>query len=270
MSEMGYIYKIQNKINGKVYIGQTRQLEKRKRWHFNCLRINKHSNMYLQHAYNKYGPENFEFDIVAKIDDVEKLNDAEIAEIERLDSMYGGNGYNLRDGGGVMKLCDDAIRRIKEKVTGQKKQRRTDPQLVSLHISMSKAGPKHPMYGKTFDEKRRCNISAGLRIFRDNNAGASSGSANSMFGKTHSDETKELIRQKRIGRKQSAQAKANQIKAQGKPVECVNTGQVFGSAKEAAAFVGLHPSSVSACCRGKIPAAGKSLAGEKLQWKYIK
>ena len=58
------IYKIVNKINGKYYIGSTRNLIRRMRNHKNELYTNKHYNSYLQNAWNKYGAEAFRFDII--------------------------------------------------------------------------------------------------------------------------------------------------------------------------------------------------------------
>lgn len=59
------VYAIRNTINGKVYIGSTTKTFKT-RWqeHRNQLRGNRHYNSYLQHAWNKYGEENFEFEII--------------------------------------------------------------------------------------------------------------------------------------------------------------------------------------------------------------
>jgi group I intron endonuclease len=58
------IYKITNKVNGRNYIGSAFNLKKRKREHFALLKKKNHSNRYLQTAYNKYGEENFEFNIL--------------------------------------------------------------------------------------------------------------------------------------------------------------------------------------------------------------
>lgn len=57
---MACIYKIENLINGKIYIGSTHKvLNKRKSEHFSLLRKNKHYNKKLQNAWNKYGEESF-------------------------------------------------------------------------------------------------------------------------------------------------------------------------------------------------------------------
>jgi len=59
-----YIYHIICIPTGKGYIGSTVNLHKRKSGHFEQLRKNKHYNQYLQNAFNKYGEENFTFEII--------------------------------------------------------------------------------------------------------------------------------------------------------------------------------------------------------------
>lgn len=47
------IYIIKNSENGKVYIGQSVDVEYRICNHFSKLRYNRHDNEYMQRAYNK-------------------------------------------------------------------------------------------------------------------------------------------------------------------------------------------------------------------------
>ena len=58
------IYKIENLINGKVYIGQAIDLNHRRIRHFSDLKCNRHENQHLQNAYNKYGKDNFIFKVL--------------------------------------------------------------------------------------------------------------------------------------------------------------------------------------------------------------
>jgi len=60
------IYKIKNKTNQKFYIGSTNDFQRRWAEHSNDLRKNKHTNRHLQAAWNKYGEEAFEFEVIAR------------------------------------------------------------------------------------------------------------------------------------------------------------------------------------------------------------
>ena len=62
------IYKITNKVNGKVYIGESLDLERRWKEHLLELGSKQHINLKLQKDYNIYGYEAFEFEILATLD----------------------------------------------------------------------------------------------------------------------------------------------------------------------------------------------------------
>ena len=94
------IYKIENKLNGKVYIGQSIFIEDRWKNH-KIIGKNKnyifHYKPLYQDMYN-YGLDNFEFSIIEKCLK-ENLNDREVYWIKYYNS-YQPNGYNLTYGGG--------------------------------------------------------------------------------------------------------------------------------------------------------------------------
>lgn len=58
------VYKIINLINGKIYIGSTKNMRRRLWKHRALLRHNKHHNPHLQNSWNKYGEENFDYAII--------------------------------------------------------------------------------------------------------------------------------------------------------------------------------------------------------------
>jgi group I intron endonuclease len=91
-----YIYKITNIINKKCYIGQTQNYKTRFAAHKNALRKNQHENPHLQLAWNKYGEENFKFEI---IEHIENYNEREIYWISFYQSTDKKYGYNIMAGG---------------------------------------------------------------------------------------------------------------------------------------------------------------------------
>jgi len=64
MEKISGIYQITNIITNKKYIGSSKHLLKRKKDHFSLLRRNIHHSSYFQYAYNKYGKDNFIFEIL--------------------------------------------------------------------------------------------------------------------------------------------------------------------------------------------------------------
>ena len=60
------IYKITNKINGKFYIGSSKDLVRRKKDHFRLLKKGVNHSILLQRAVNKYGLDNFVFEVLVE------------------------------------------------------------------------------------------------------------------------------------------------------------------------------------------------------------
>lgn len=58
------VYKIKCKENGKCYVGSSKRLHNRELEHFNALRNQKHHSKILQNAFNKYGEEQFVFEVI--------------------------------------------------------------------------------------------------------------------------------------------------------------------------------------------------------------
>lgn len=85
------IYCIKNMINGKMYIGKSIDINSRLAGHFRGLGNNSHHSIKLQHAWNKYSPENFVTGTIEECD-VEDLDSRERFYIELYDSYR--NGYN--------------------------------------------------------------------------------------------------------------------------------------------------------------------------------
>jgi group I intron endonuclease len=89
------IYEIRNLINNKVYIGSSKQVNKRFTIHRHRLNKNTHANKYLQAAWNKYGKDAFEFKVIhilEKESDLIKYEQMWIIWTKCTDPNY---GYNI-------------------------------------------------------------------------------------------------------------------------------------------------------------------------------
>lgn len=148
------IYAFINKVNGKRYIGSAKDLYRRMRDH---LYPNSHSsNIALQQAFSKYGKENFEFAIYAYVE----YRLPHILDIESLFMSHFTFSmlYNIRPV--FIPNLDKLKQRIKEN--------------KNTHlITKGFLGRKHTLESKLKMAK-----------FKD---------LNSMFGKTHSEHTREKI-----------------------------------------------------------------------------
>lgn len=110
---MGYIYKITNMINNKVYIGQTiKTVEKRFQQHKNNSKHPYFSQIVLYKAFNKYGIENFKCETIEEIEN-SLLDEREKYWIEYYNSYF--EGYNSTLGGRLVQLYNFDVDDIIEK-----------------------------------------------------------------------------------------------------------------------------------------------------------
>lgn len=89
------IYKITCIVNGRFYIGSAVNLRKRKNNHWHSLRQNKHYNLPMQRAWNKYGEQAFIFEVWELVLVPELLTTQEQYWIEKL-TPFGHKGFNIR------------------------------------------------------------------------------------------------------------------------------------------------------------------------------
>ena len=88
---IGVVYKITNRLNGKIYVGQTtRPVEERFRGH-------KSGSLFIDREIQKYGVENFSLEVIEECETQEQLREQEIFWMVELNSIY-PNGYNINDG----------------------------------------------------------------------------------------------------------------------------------------------------------------------------
>lgn len=116
-----YIYKITNKINNKIYIGQVynKTIYDRFNRHIKC--ASPTSSSKLARAIYKYGSDNFVIEEIDKANSLEELNKKEIYWISYYNSTNHNIGYNLTNGGdgGNTYLCktDEEMNIIKNKIS---------------------------------------------------------------------------------------------------------------------------------------------------------
>lgn len=164
MEKVCGIYKIVNKENGKIYVGQSRNIHRRMTdLHKGC--------KYLFHAIKKYGKENFESSVVEYCD-ISELNDREKYWIKKLDSHVSGNGYNVSWGG------LNSMEGRKHTEESKKK------------ISDAVKGENHPLWGKKQSEESN-------RKNRESQLGEKS----HCFGKHLTDEHKKKVGDSQRGEK---------------------------------------------------------------------
>ena len=133
------IYKATNKINGKVYIGQTvRSLQERMAEHA------RHTQTTFDRALKKYGLDAFDIEQIDSADSVDELNQKEIYWIEFYNCVV-PNGYNMCEGGGNTK--------------GFHHKEESKRKMAEIK-STSYWGENNPFFGKTHSEEARQKMSA--------------------------------------------------------------------------------------------------------------
>jgi len=137
------IYQIHNLVNDMIYIGRTKNIIQRRRKHFSMLKSGNHWNKHLQAAFNKYGEENFSFEIL------EECSESELADREQYyielylynclwHMTYNKSKYST----GAFCLTSKQVSAIKSNIRGRKFSKEHREKL-----SVGKRGEKNPFYG---------------------------------------------------------------------------------------------------------------------------
>lgn len=188
------IYKIENKINGKIYIGQSIDINRRLKEHKNSLRNNKHINNHLQYAFNKYGEDNFIFEII-DICEIDELDAMERLYINKYESKYNEWGYNLEDGGSKnKKLSEETRAKISKANKGENNAMHGKKHSEESKAKMSKAHKGKKISNET--KKKMSKAQKGRKHTDETKAKmskAQKGENHPLYGKHHSDETKEKM-----------------------------------------------------------------------------
>jgi group I intron endonuclease len=121
------IYIIVNQVNGKLYIGQSRNIKLRWENHLTLLRNNRHGitktnkkTDHLQSSFNKHGEDAFIWKILENCKE-EKLKEREIYYIYHYQSFNPLCGYNKTLGGEGHKISDEIKEKLSKANTGKKR-----------------------------------------------------------------------------------------------------------------------------------------------------
>ena len=90
------IYKITCTINNRIYIGSSMNIQQRWTTHKRELNNNEHDNMFLQRDWNRYGEENFTFEILEECEFGTQYT-VEQKYLNELKPFFkDGTGYNIK------------------------------------------------------------------------------------------------------------------------------------------------------------------------------
>lgn len=243
------IYKITNSVNGKVYIGQSINMKARWKDHINTLNRNDSHSILLQRAWNKYGGENFYFEILELCAE-DMLDEIETKYIELYDAR--NIGYNIEPGGNSNKYLSEATKqKIREAHLGRRHSTET-----RRKMSESRTGINNGMYGKTHSEESKRKMSAAKK---------------GKSGHPCSEKQKEAARRANTGkvvseetRKRLSEAKKGNVPVNKNlnPVYCLELDKVFANPSNAGEELGISSSNIIGCCEGKRKTCGG------YHWRY--
>jgi group I intron endonuclease len=135
---MACIYVIRNVVNGKRYIGSAVNFKNRKAVHMSHLKDNKHHSLYLQRAWNRYGPDAFIFEVVEDAICRTELLGRETYWIEVFHPAYNVNKIVFRN--------DSEIARRKNGPMPEEQRR---------NISLAKKGRSNGTKGRKFTQEHK-------------------------------------------------------------------------------------------------------------------
>lgn len=181
---MGYIYKITNKTNNKIYIGQTTKERAADRFsqHRYLARHQEQENSssYLHRAMALEGVDNFSFEVIEEIEN-EFLNDKEQYWIQYYNSMA-PNGYNLTLGGDGTKGYSRP-----QSIEEREKRKQSNKQ---FYIDHPEALEELSQRTKKLweNEEYRKKVTESNKKFLEEHPDKFKGENNPMYGKHHTEE----------------------------------------------------------------------------------
>ena len=208
---MYYVYQHINKINGKRYIGITKQ-NPESRWGTDG--TNYKSSPYFYSAIQKYGWDNFSHEILFNGLTKEEACDKEIELIAYFQTQDKQHGYNIMEGGSAPVIPEEVRKLMSEKMRGNKNGLgHACPEEKKRKISEAQKGRK-------LTEEHKAKLSMAKK------------------GCNHASPSAET-------RKKISDSHAK------KQVYCEENDRVYESIQSCAKELGLDPTAVCGCCKGK-------------------
>lgn len=142
------VYCILNNVNKKIYIGSSIHIKRRISEHKRALLNNRHENSHLQRAWNKYGENNFEFEVLEKYDG-NNINELRLLEQYWMDwykSYERSRGYNISkyaEGSGGYIVSEETKQKISRALKGKPQSKE-----VRMQRSLNSVGKLNSFYGK--------------------------------------------------------------------------------------------------------------------------
>lgn len=190
------IYMIKCLVDNKVYIGSSVRVAGRIFRHIRILKRNRHFNLHLQYAWNKYKEENFEFSVLEYVEDRNRLLFIEKNYIDKFKSNDRDFGYNIiRDPTDISganhpkfgkKHSEETKAKIAKGNTGKVLSKETRDKMSKIALNRTAS---NPFLGKTHSNETKVKMSL--------NHADVSGNKNPMYGKRHSPEIMASIQLKK-------------------------------------------------------------------------
>jgi group I intron endonuclease len=164
---MYFVYRITNSVDGKIYVGKTNNLKRRKIEHISEAARDRRKN-HLYNAIRKYGVEVFAFQVLAEFAEEEVAYEAERFFIAFFNTTDKRVGYNRTLGGEGVRHTPEGRKRISEaakKRTGVRNSffsHRHTPETKRHIAELARRRMKgnHPMQGRQHSEETRRKIGA--------------------------------------------------------------------------------------------------------------
>lgn len=140
------VYKIINKINGKMYIGSSINLKKRKTDHFKPYRINRLKHLPIYEAMIEFGRDNFKFEVIEECSEKDLL-ERENYYLDKYKTYE--NGYNVSSKAITMhdeKLFDENAERLRKMNNKNWADEEYRKQMSKANSDLQKERLKNPEY----------------------------------------------------------------------------------------------------------------------------